>query len=75
MLSGLEIEKIEISSLDTCGEAVEAEVERKIGFLPIRGRKTIRTALVYDGELSPAVRENGYFDVLLSAREWLCFPT
>ena len=75
MLSGLEIAKTAISSLDTCGEAVEAEVERKIGFLPIRGRKTIRTALVYDGELSPAVRENGYFDVLRSAREWLCFPT
>ncbi len=52
-------------------ESVEADVERKTGFLPIKGRKTIRTALVYDGELSPTVRENGYFDVLLSAQEWL----
>ena len=68
-------EIVEVKRAKRIDEAVEAEVERKIGFLPIRGRKTIRTALVYDGELSPAVRENGYFDVLLSAREWLCFPT
>jgi AAA+ ATPase superfamily predicted ATPase len=64
-------EIVEVKRAKRIDEAVEAEVERKIGFLPIRGRKTIRTALVYDGELSPTVRENGYFDVLLSAQEWL----
>ncbi len=62
---------VEVKRAKRIEESVEAEVERKIASLPIKGRKSIRTALVYDGELSPAVRENGYFDVLLSAREWM----
>jgi hypothetical protein len=64
-------EIVEVKRMKCIDESIEDEVERKIGILPIKGRKTIRTALVYDGELSPTVRENGYFDVLVSAREWL----
>jgi len=64
-------EIVEVKRMKRIDESIEDEVERKIGILPIKGRKTIRTALVYDGELSPTVRENGYFDVLVSASEWL----
>ena len=28
---------------------------------------SVRKALVYDGELHPQIRENGYFDFLISA--------
>ncbi len=69
MRNALEI--VEVKRSAHIDEAVEAEVERKIARVPIRGRKSIRTALVYDGELSPSVRENGYFDVIISAKEWL----
>lgn len=31
----------------------------------MHGGMSVRTALVYDGELSPGVREDGYFDFLV----------
>ena len=32
---------------------------------------SIRTALVYEGELAPVVRGNGYFDAIVSAGDLL----
>jgi hypothetical protein len=32
---------------------------------------SIRTALVYEGELAPVVRGNGYFDAIISAADLL----
>ena len=65
------VELVEVKRTRHIDEAVEAEMERKVAKMPIRGRKSVRTALVYDGELSPAIRENGYFDMIVSAKEWL----
>ena len=65
------VELVEVKRTRHIDEAVEAEMERKVAKMPIRGRKSVRTALVYDGELSPAIRENGYFDIIVSAKEWL----
>ena len=65
------LELVEVKRASSIDESAEVEMERKIAHLPVRGRKSIRTALVYDGDLAPAVRENGYFDIIVSAREWL----
>lgn len=65
------VELVEVKRTQNIDESVEAEMERKVAKMPIRGRKSVRTALVYDGKLSPAIRENGYFDIIVSAKEWL----
>ena len=65
------LELVEVKRTEHVDEAVEAEMERKVAKMPIHGRKSVRTALVYDGTLSPIVRENGYFDIIVSAKEWL----
>ena len=65
------LELVEVKRSAHIDESVEEEMERKMARVPIRGRKSIRAALVYDGVLSPEIRENGYFDVLVSFGEWL----
>ena len=65
------LEVVEVKRCAHIGEEVEVDVEGKVARLPVRGRKSVRKALVYDGELSPSIRENGYFDVIVSAKEWL----
>ena len=44
---------------------VESEVSRKVARLSIRKDKSVRTVLVYDGNLHPIVRSNAYFDALI----------
>ena len=65
------VELVEVKRTGSVDESVEEEMARKVARMPIRGRMSVRTALVYDGKLSPSIRENGYFDVLVSAKEWL----
>ena len=65
------VELVEVKRTGYVDESVEEEMARKVARMPIRGRMSVRTALVYDGKLSPSIRENGYFDVLVSAKEWL----
>ena len=45
------------------------EVATKIRRLPVRRGISVRPCLVYDGELSPAVVSQDYFDVLLSIKD------
>jgi len=40
-------------------------VARKVARLSIRKDKSVRTVLVYDGNLHPIVRSNAYFDALI----------
>ena len=45
--------------------SVEDEVREKVKRLKSPRSLSVRTALVYDGELAPEVEENGYFDSLV----------
>lgn len=53
------------------GEEVVEEVREKLARIRFKGRKSIRTALVYCGELAPTVRGSGFFDFLIPAEELL----
>ncbi len=65
------VELVEIKRKATIDDAVEEEVGKKLSRLSLKGRKSIRTALVYDGQLAPSVKENGYFDALVPIRQCL----
>ncbi|MBP5320896.1 MAG: AAA family ATPase [Kiritimatiellae bacterium] len=56
---------VEIKRKKEIGEEVEREVAAKVARLSVPVGKSIRTALVYDGELLPVVRANAYFDALV----------
>ena len=62
---------VEVKRRRHIGEFVEAEVARKVAKLRHPRGMSIRTALVYEGELAPVVRGNGYFDALISAADLL----
>ncbi|MCR5752505.1 MAG: ATPase [Kiritimatiellae bacterium] len=47
------------------GESIESEVAEKVSRLRHPRGMSIRTALVYAGELAPVVRGNGYFDAII----------
>ncbi len=52
----------------------EDEVRAKIDRLPLRKGISVRTALVYDGELPPALVSRGFFDFLIPASSLLGIP-
>lgn len=60
---------IEIKRRREIGVEIEAEVEAKVRALALPRGVTVRTALVYDGLLSPQVQARGYFDALISSEE------
>ena len=62
---------IEIKRRKSIGESVESEVAGKVARLRHPRGISIRTALVYEGELAPVVRGNGYFDPIISASDLL----
>lgn len=47
------------------GRKINKEVDRKVKRIARPDGVSIRTALVYDGELSAFVETNGYFDALI----------
>ncbi len=53
------------------GVSVEEEVQRKIDRLSIPKTKSVKTVLVYDGDLDPALEEDGFFDYLVPAEKLL----
>ncbi len=65
---------VEIKRRKHIGEEVEREVDRKVRALHARPGVSIRTALVYEGELAPVVRGNGYFDAIVPAERLLGLP-
>ena len=56
---------VEVKRKRRIGESVEAEVAEKVSRLRHPRGMSIRTALVYEGDLAPVVRGNGYFDAII----------
>ena len=56
---------IEVKRQGHIGREVINEMEEKVRKLPCRKGMSIRTALVYDGELAPIVEADGYFDAVI----------
>lgn len=58
---------VEMKRRMTIPAEVESEVCQKVRRLKLPKDISVRTALVYDGELAPEIEENGYFDFLVPA--------
>lgn len=58
---------VEIKRKHKLGKSVEEEVQQKIERLKLPRGRSIKTVLVYDGELDSSVEENGFFDYLISS--------
>ena len=56
---------VEVKRKASIGRDVIDEVERKRRHLPHPRNVSIRTALVYDGELAPSIEADGYFDAIV----------
>ena len=62
---------IEVKRKVRIGKSIEDEVQRKIERLKLPRTKSVKTVLIYDGELDPAVEEDGFFDYLVPAEKVL----
>jgi len=62
---------VEVKRMNFIPVAVEQDVQRKIDRLPLKKGTSVRTVLVYDGELAPELEEDGFFDHLVSMDELL----
>ena len=58
---------VEIKRRREIPASIVDEVQAKIDRLPLRRGLSVRTALVYDGELAPSVVRRGWFDFLVPA--------
>ena len=58
---------VEIKRKAEIGENVADEVQAKVAALGTPRGTSIRTALVYEGSLSPRIEADGYFDFLVPA--------
>ena len=61
---------VEIKRRREIGHEIIDEVSEKIRKLKFSGRLSLRTALVYDGRLSPSVAADRYFDFLIPAERF-----
>ena len=62
---------VEVKRRNRIGDEVIGEMRGKLDRIRFKGGKSIRTALVYCGELSPTVRGSGFFDFLVSGEDLL----
>ena len=62
---------IEIKRKQRIGKAIENEVQQKIDRLALPRNRSVKTVLVYEGELEPAVEEDGFFDYIVPADQLL----
>lgn len=62
---------IEVKRKREIGREVIREMEEKVSLLPRRDGVSVRTALVYDGNLAPIVEADGYFDAIIPFRRLL----
>ena len=65
---------VEIKRRALISASVEDEVREKIKRLRVPRGLSVRTALVYAGELAPEVAERGYFDALVPVERLLGLP-
>ena len=56
---------VEIKRRREIGREIIREVEEKVARLSVRRGLSVRTALIYDGHLAPAVEGDGYFDAVV----------
>ena len=62
---------IEVKRKAEIGREVIGEMEEKVRLLPRRLGVSVRTALVYEGNLAPIVEADGYFDAIIPFRRLL----
>ena len=62
---------VEIKRKRTLGRSIEDEVQQKIERLKLPRNRSVKTVLVYEGDLDPTVGEDGFFDYLVSADQLL----
>ena len=62
---------VEVKRKANIGREVIDEVERKRRLLPHPKSVSIRTALVYEGELAPSVEADGFFDAIIRFKNLL----
>ena len=60
---------VEVKRKSRIDESIETEVAEKVARLRHPRGMSVRTALVYEGELAPVIRGNGYFDAIISAAD------
>jgi hypothetical protein len=59
----------EIKFKSQISTSVIQEVDRKIGAIKLPKNQSIRTVLIYDGQLTPSIEEDQAFDFLIPASE------
>lgn len=62
---------VEVKRKREIGREVISEVDKKVRSIERREGISAKTALVYDGELSPVTRTDGYFDATIPFRKLL----
>lgn len=62
---------VEVKRRKRIEAAIEDEIQRKVTGLGGLVGKSVRTVLVYEGDLVPEVEESGYFDFLVPAEKLL----
>ena len=65
---------IEVKRRKEIGREIETEMDRKVSALSRPEGVSSKTALVYDGHLSPLVAADGYFDAIVPFRQLLNLP-
>jgi len=56
---------VEIKRKSRIDASVEAEMRRKLEVFPRKRNVSLRTALVYEGELDESVARGGFFDFMI----------
>jgi len=62
---------VEVKRQKHLGVEIEQELAEKVKRLSIPSDRSVRTVLVYDGQLAPEVEENGYIDFIVPAADLL----
>ena len=62
---------IEVKRRREIGREVVDEVAEKVRRIPVRDGMSVRTALVYEGDLAPVVEADGWFDAIVPFRQLL----
>ncbi len=71
MLAEAPLSVVEIKRRKEIGSGVMDEVKAKVDALGVPRGLSVRTALVYDGKLSPAIESERYFDFIVDAKAML----
>ena len=65
---------VEIKRRESIDRDIIREVDERVRAIRRRDGVSVRTVLVYEGELSPVVAADGYFDTLVPFRKLLGLP-